>query len=386
MSIFQNPVAIEMGRGAFQKVASLVEGKTCIIFASPGTVKRGVIDSLVAELGDRVLAVYSEIDPNPTVLAVTKAVEKLQGLTPEAFIAIGGGSVLDFTKGVASVFGMDEKPQWFSKHLREGAPLTLSFLPPEIIAIPSTSGTGSEVTMWGTIWDEKTGKKYSISHPLLYPEWAVLDPALTLTVPEDTTVSTALDALSHAMEAIWNRNHNPVSDALGMRAIGMIPKALKAVLKNSSDMTAREDLQNASLFAGLSSSGTKTAIAHSMSYPLTSEFDVPHGYACSFALAEILVLNASSEEGLARVNLIVEALGCTSVEEAASSLHGFFKDIGLAKRLQATISGVNKIDEIQGNLIHPDRAINNFVMIDHEQAKALLQNSVRHLLMERKRH
>ena len=265
-------------------------------------------------------------------------------------------------------------PGWLARHLRDAEPFASEFAPPPIIAIPTTAGTGSEVTMWGTIWDEQTAGKHSISHPALYPETALLDPELTLSVPRETTVASALDALSHAMEAIWNRAANPVSDALATGAIGLIPGALRSVLAAPGDTAAREALLKGSLLAGLAISSTRTALAHSISYPLTAELGLPHGIACSITLPELLLAVAESQPD--RAGLIVDALGQPSAAAAADELRALFADAGTAEVVRRHIPSTSALGAVKGGFIAPGRAENFVLDVDQDWAADVLRRSV----------
>jgi phosphonate metabolism-associated iron-containing alcohol dehydrogenase len=157
-----------------------------------------------------------------------------------------------------------------------------------IIAVPTTAGTGSEVTCWGTVWDEANGKKYSLAGPSLYPTHAVIDPRLMLGKPQLLTISTGLDALSHALESLWNVNNNPVSANHAIAAARSILDVLPPLVRDLGNLELRSRMAMAALFAGLAFSNTKTAIAHSLSYPITLHHGVQHGIACSFSLPMVL--------------------------------------------------------------------------------------------------
>ncbi|MEA2650817.1 MAG: hypothetical protein QOI85_538, partial [Chloroflexota bacterium] len=284
MLAFSNPVRVEFGADALAGLPDAVGERDCILVTSAGMASRGALREIEAGLADRIVATFSDVLPNPTIASCTMAFDALQGVEAGLLVALGGGSVIDTAKALAAQRAHPSGPGWLAGHLRDGRPFPEPFVPPAIIAIPTTAGTGSEVTMWATIWDDESATKRSISHPFLYPEAALLDPALTHSVPRATTVPAAFDALSHAMEAIWNRAANPVSDALAMRAIRLIPGALPRVLESPDDARAREALMSAALLAGLAISSTRTALAHSISYPLTAERGLPHGIACSLTL------------------------------------------------------------------------------------------------------
>ncbi len=167
------------------------------------------------------------------------------------------------------------------------------------IAVPTTAGTGSEVTPWATVWQREgdSPKKYSLSSPQLWAELALLDPELTLSQPRRVMRNSALDALSHALDSIWNVNANPISDALAVSGARAILSALPVAWQTPSDLAARETLMEASLQAGLAFSATRTALAHSLSYPLTLSHGLPHGLACSFVLPLVWRLAAGVSVG-----------------------------------------------------------------------------------------
>ena len=228
--------------------------------------------------------------------------------------------------------------------------------------------------MWGTIWDERTAGKHSISHPALYAETALLDPDLTLSVPHQTTVASALDALSHAMEAIWNRSANPVSDALATGAISLIPGALRSVVATPYDVVAREALLKGALLAGLAISSTRTALAHSISYPLTAELGLPHGIACSVTLPELLVAVANAQPD--RGGLILAALDQPSAEDAAGAMRALFADAGTGEMVRRHIPSAVVLGGVKGGFIAPGRAENFVLDVDQAWAADLLRRSV----------
>jgi phosphonate metabolism-associated iron-containing alcohol dehydrogenase len=201
-----------------------------------------------------------------------------------------------------------------------------------IIAVPTTAGTGSEVTCWGTVWDAAGGVKHSLALPNLYPEAAVIDPSLMLTKPRALTVSTGLDALSHALESIWNKNTNPISQQYAVAAAREIVEVLPVLVDDLANGTLRARMAQAALFAGLAFSNTKTAIAHSISYPLTLRYDVPHGIACSFTLP-MIIRSLVGRDRQCSENL--EAIFGRPLAEAANFLERFLERLGVATTPEA---------------------------------------------------
>ena len=282
---YGNPVQIEFGIDGFNKLSELIGSRryALVTYGEPFFVE--LAGRLKKAAGAPVLIV-SDVAPNPDYRLLAEQTGRFAELErqPEVIVALGGGSVIDSAKVFAAAGGDFGKIRTFLES-QKGAEL-LSATP--VIAVPTTAGTGSEVTCWGTVWDEANGKKYSLARPNLYPTHAVVDPRLMLGKPLLLTVSTGLDALSHSLESLWNVNNNPVSANHAVSAACNILDALPKLVKDLGNIELRGRVAMAALFAGLAFSNTKTAIAHSLSYPITLRHGVQHGIACSFSLPMVL--------------------------------------------------------------------------------------------------
>lgn len=292
----------------------------------------------------------------------------------DVVVALGGGSVLDASKGMVALKALGGDMGRLDDHLSDGAALPGSMSPIPIIAVPTTAGTGSEVTPWGTLWGDD-GTKLSINDPRLYPSHAILDPTLTLTMPAELTMSTALDAVSHSLEAIWNRRHTVFSDGLAVQAIEQVYQFLPCALARLDDLAARRALQTAALTAGLAMGTTQTALAHSISYPFTARFGVAHGIACSFTLAEIARYN--QEEDAGRLPLVSGALKCAP-DAIPETLERWLIDLGVGKIMARHLS-VDDIDGFGDSLITPARAANNLRHADGETARQIARRAFERL-------
>lgn len=308
---------------------------------------------------------YQNVAPNPTVSDIARAADDLRGEKMDGAVAIGGGSVLDFTKSICALI---RQPGSAIVYLREEKPLSDDALP--WIAVPTTSGTGSEVTCWATVWDLEKKVKRSLGGRSMYARAAIVDPALTLTLPPSLTAITALDALSHAMEALWAKARNPVSDALARDAIRFISGHFLAAYQNPSDRAAREKLSLGSLMAGLAFSQTKTAGVHSTSYPLTIHFNVPHGLACGLLLIPFLEFNAPAAPDAIRQ--ILAGLGVNTIPEAQKKIATLIAGAGLPSHLSVAGVPFDGIDTIVDNANTPGRADNNPRALDKGPLKELL--------------
>jgi alcohol dehydrogenase class IV len=301
MSNYFNPVKIiktNNWQSELNKSIKNLKISAPIIVTTPGNRNRLSLDSKFDPQ-----SIFSDFGSNPNFEDCINVIEFCQKNIFDGVIALGGGSAMDLAKVVVAHLCLGKSDIYELIEYKEKFPRTI----PSIF-LPTTHGTASEVTMWGTIWNMKEKKKYSISHPSLYPNIAILDGNLTMSLPLDISITTVMDALSHSFEAIWNVNSNQFSSDLAIEAISIILQNVNRLKKNPSDKLARKKLLNASNKAGLAFSNTKTAAAHSISYPLTIHFGIPHGIASSITILELLNINKKSInpviDKLLKINMI----------------------------------------------------------------------------------
>ena len=293
---FHNPVDTRFGWGSLLELASITEHQKVALVTFPEARGLGLVDRIQDLLGERLVYIVEDVQPNPDVAQLRDTYERFwqEASDCHTVIAVGGGSAIDTAK--ALIVGTESgRFDELLALLATGKP----FVPAHsklLIAAPTTAGTGSEVTPWATIWDAASHKKYSLHLDSTWPTVAIIDPQLMLTVPAGVTVSTGLDALSHALESIWNINANPVSDTFAISAIEDILECLPLLRRDLSSKELRSRMALAALKAGLAFSNTKTALAHSISYEMTLRYGLPHGIACSFTLPLVLGLAWGHDE------------------------------------------------------------------------------------------
>jgi phosphonate metabolism-associated iron-containing alcohol dehydrogenase len=321
---YQNPVKLLFGTGSFESLGDVIQGRPYAL-VTYGEAPFVELRRRLAGLVGPAAAVVDDVAPNPDFALLEKQAASLwQAATrPEVLVALGGGSVIDSAKVFAAAGGDFKRVRRFLETGKGSE--TFEFLP--LISVPTTAGTGSEVTSWATIWHESLGRKYSLSHPRLYPEAAVIDPELMMAKPWSLTLATGLDALSHALESLWNRNANPVSAEYAVSASALILKTLPRLRDDLTNISLRENMAKAALFAGLAFSNTKTAICHSISYPITLRYGIPHGIACSFTLPMVM----ASMEGCGGLceDSLVSIFGA-GPHEASQKLARLFEDLGVS--------------------------------------------------------
>lgn len=328
MWTFHNPVSIHAGAGALARLPDILDTRRAIVIAFPEAESLGLIDRLRTLLGSSMVAVETDVPSNPDVAWLAPMYERLWRRHPDAecVIALGGGSAIDcakamLTRGATGRFDdLLMRPDLASALKREHHRA--------LIAVPTTAGTGSEVTPWATVWDQARATKHSLHLPWTWPEAAIVDAELMLSLPPSVTLASGLDALSHALESLWNVNRNPVSAALAVSAARAIVHTLPELLAQPSRRELRERMAVAALQAGVAFSNTRTALAHSLSYDITLAEGVPHGIACSFSLPRVMELALGRD---AEVDAqLLSIFDATHAGSAVARLTAFLEGLGVS--------------------------------------------------------
>ena len=329
------------------------EQKNIFIVLDPFMIKNGTLDILKAKLPNKNIKTFSDIAPDPTISMVTNGIEQLKSFNPNVVIALGGGSVIDATKAIIH-FGrniLDLKEVIF-------------------IAIPTTSGTGSEVTSFAVITNKEKGIKYPLVSDELLPDIAILEPQLTKSVPPNITADTGLDVLTHSIEAYVSKNATDFSDALAIKSISLVFENLELCFKDGNDIKAREKMHTASCLAGIAFNNASLGINHSIAHILGGKYHIPHGRANAILLPHIIEFNA-------------EIKGYeNSCSYTAKRYEEIAKVLGIAKsNTRASVKAlVNKILELQRKLNIPDCLkklnidLSNFDSIKEEMAEIALED------------
>ncbi len=314
MSRFTLPRDIYYGKGSLETLKTL-EGKRAIVVVGGGSMKRyGFLDKTVAYLKEAGLEVqlFENVEPDPSVETVMKGAAAMRDFQPDWIVSIGGGSPIDAAKAMWAFY---EYPETTFEQL------TIPFNFPKLrqkarfIAIPSTSGTATEVTAFSVITDYSKGIKYPLADYNITPDIAILDPTLAETMPPALTAHTGMDALTHAIEAYVSTMHSPFTDPLALKAITMVFEYLHASFKG--DEEAREQMHYAQCLAGMAFSNALLGITHSMAHKTGAAFEtghIPHGCANAIYLPYVIKFNAKN--AAARYADIARAVGLTGSDDA----------------------------------------------------------------------
>ncbi len=293
VSEFRMPKSVLYGRNSLEKLGEQSKklGKRAFIVTDTIMEKLGYVEKCMQQLNKKgiIVSTYNKVDAEPTNIHVLEALSLCKEEKCDFIIGIGGGSCIDAAKAVAVLYtNGGEVEDYVQKDIEiENNPLPL-------IAIPTTSGTGSEVTSVAVITNKKTDVKMMMKHPSFIPKVAIIDPVLTSSLPPQITAATGIDALCHAIEAYISKFSQPLTDVLALSAIESIMKYLRIAYEDGHNMEAREAMMIASLQAGIAFSNASVTLVHGMSRPVGALFHVPHGISNAILLPTVLEFTKTS--------------------------------------------------------------------------------------------
>ncbi len=337
ITLFRTTKRIVFGVGAVEKIGAevqLLKGKKVLVVTDPGIIQAGLLEPLSDSLKASGIpfALFEGVEPDPRIEVVELCAEKARAEGVDCLIGCGGGSSLDIAKvasvrltnpgAIEALFGIDLIPH-------PGVPLIL---------VPTTAGTGSEVTPIAILSDTREKLKKGIVSPHLFPETALLDPRLTVGLPPAVTALTGMDALIHAIEAYTSVNAFALTDHLAFRAVELIADNLRTAFARGEDLEARSKMLEGSLLAGIAFANAGVTAVHAFAYPIGGEFHVAHGLANSIMLPAVMRFNLLGNLG--KFADISEALGVDTS--------------GLSDK-EAALEGLEAVEDLLGDLQIPRR-------------------------------
>lgn len=332
MKEFSFSTRIFFGEGSLERLHK-VENKRVMIVTDAFMEKSGVAHRVAAYLKNCEVTIFSNVVPDPPIEVVAAGVQCFQECLPEVMIAVGGGSVIDAAKAIRVVAG----------RITDAIDTRVM----ECFAIPTTSGTGSEVTEYAVVTDSAQGIKFPLASRELRPVTAILDPELVVSAPPKVTADSGMDVLTHALEAYVSTGANDFSDALAEKAISLVVKWLPIAFENGQDLLAREKMHNASCMAGLAFNSAGLGVCHGIAHGIGGKLHLPHGRANAIVLPYVLRFNADLEHGKAgnycvaarkyqRLAKILD-LPCSSVPVGVSQLLKTVEKLNRALKIPGTL-------------------------------------------------
>ena len=353
---FSIPQNVVFGSGSLSKLPELAAklGKSkALIISGPHLEKLG----LVARCADAMKSFgiesvsFCRTEANPSVETVESAAALFKESQTDFIVAFGGGSPLDVAKAVAVLVRYGGKITDYEGGGKVPGPVV------PMIAIPTTAGTGSEVTAFSVITDHSRNYKLTVASNYLLPSYAVLDPDLILTVPVGTAAACGIDAMIHALESYISKAASPFSEIFSLKALELIGESIRDYVKNRGNKAAAENMLLGSLFAGIAFSHARLGDVHAMSHPVSAFFDVPHGVANAILLPKVVEFNETATEDPAMLKKYynIYRCVCTSpvafsdfvpslLQKALSALNG---ELGIPSCLSE--AGISPVD-FEGNL------------------------------------
>jgi len=375
MGKFYNPVSVYTGKEGLQQLVHSLEKeleqveRILVLTRGANVQESEILNPLMTAVAEKEYQVKELPLSNPDIRDLYKMKQVIGTFDFQFIIAIGGGSVMDAAKALSALkyipdSSIQEIRKTIADHRYENNEEVVPW-----IGIPTTSGTGSEVTCWATVWDGELDKKYSISAINLYAKACVILPELTLTAPVKVSVHTALDAICHATEAYWSVRTNPISRLYALEAIRRIRTYLPKLKDNLHVYDIRKQLALGSHFAGMAFSNTKTTACHSISYPLTLLFGIEHGLAASLTLGAVLRLNHSA---IVEVDQLLKAFEVTAVDGVERFLVDIYEQYDLNYKLRDYEVYQEHVPEIVKGAFTKGRMDNNPVKLTEEDITEIL--------------
>lgn len=346
---FSVPQEIIFGSGSLNRLPELLKKQNAarvLLISGPHLNKMGVVgrlrDSIVS--AGAACETFTDVEANPSMETVEKAAAAYRAFGADAIVAIGGSSPMDVAKAVGVVVTYGGSIAQY-----EGVGTVPGPIVP-LIAIPTTAGTGSEVTTFSVITDHSRNYKLTVGSQYLIPRCALLDPELLTTTPAGVAAACGMDALVHALEAYLSRAASPFSDAMAEKALALIGRSLRAFVADRANLEAASDMLAGSLFAGIAFSWARLGNVHAMAHPLGGFFNVPHGVANAILLPVVVDYNAIADHD-GKYETIYRAVAASpkaefSQEMLADELRRLAARIGIPATLAEVGVDAEKIPEM----------------------------------------
>lgn len=374
------PTTIKTGRGISKSVGSFLRSlghSKVFIVTDKGVQDAGVLQEIEKSFKNSSISftIFSEVVPNPTSENIMEGVKKVIEFNPDSVLAVGGGSSIDTAKGIsimAKNSGNILDYEGVGKIPNDGLMLTV---------IPTTAGTGSEVTASTIVTNTETKFKAAVISPFLFPKYAFLDAELTEKLPRNVTAATGMDALTHAIESYTSKTTNPVSEALSLQAIKLIAKNIEKAYFVGNDMSSRENMLVASMLAGAAFSQSRLGNVHAISHTLGGVFNIPHGIANATLLPFVMKFNLpacpekmvdiASALGINTNNLSIQE----GAEAAINAVIRLNKQLNIPDNIKELGVNLDALPKLIEDSMRSGNVLINPRLTTDEDIKAIIENA-----------
>lgn len=375
MDQYFNPVQVFLGTNCIREMSSLLENmklqeKTALLLQWNDSVSENEdVKKIIEENSELTWNVRTFEKSNPETTDLYELYTQTKDLSVGIVIAIGGGSVLDVAKSLCCLYGENiSSEQELVEGLKEKRYQNPSC---KWIGVPTTAGTGSEVTCWATIWNPAENSKLSLECKSNYAYAAYVDSQFAASMPVKLAVSSALDAVAHATEAYWAKGSNSVSKAFSLRAIRLIMEHIEGLFEEEKAEESHGYMATGSVLAGMAFSNTRTTACHSLSYPLTLKYQIPHGIAVSMLLLPVMKVNAKAVE---RMQDLLEAFCVKDMEELETKINCIMQQANIPFTLREWKVEREDLDFLAEHGGTKGRIDNNPVDLNKEQIVTILES------------
>lgn len=370
---FYNPVKVFVGRGSRVQLVNQLKNQRVLIVATARGRAQFLNDSILGSiLQNNTVMWIDNIKENPGLTDLQIEINQLHSIKIDTIVAFGGGSAIDAAKVIRMGIAVNSASTLLELLDNSAPHESVKQVP--LYVITTTAGTGSEVTPFATVWHHEIHKKLSLASDSIFATVAIVDAELTDSAPGSVTLSTGLDAINQAAESIWNKNANRITLGFATRALKLGLQALPLLASGEGGKIEREQMAEASLLAGLAISHTRTALCHSISYPLTAHYAVPHGLACAFTMPAVYELNLLADDG--RFGELAFVLtGRQESKLISEVLAELNEKLEVNKLFKAYIDSLDKLMALKGEMYNPARADNNLAALKQGDLEHILKSS-----------
>jgi alcohol dehydrogenase len=368
----KHPTEIYFGSNSLEKFLERSSFSNILLVSSPGAKERGYYQDISKQLNNLILCEFNNVAPNPELSGTVRNYNLIRKFNPDCIFAVGGGSVIDTAKIFSRMFS-EPDVDWLDSDLLLSQPKMHETLIP-VVAIPTTAGSGAELTPFATLWDSEKKSKYSITGNDLYPRVAIIDPSFSLSGSISLKAASGLDAVAHAFDSYWSKRSTELTRSICIESLSISFANFLESLSHQDNLDHQDELCRSSALAGLAISATRTSLGHAISYPISLSMGVPHGIAASFSIPGILdLINTKDADECLK---FTSHLGFDSYRELRSAFVTLLSRSGAFEIFTEKVSGGCSTHDLLPQMQQKGRFDNFYRDVSLEELISILNTSL----------